>query len=78
MDKIVVEYAHIIIKLLQDVLCDEDKTTWSDLLTYQTPVRDYFAKIGVELYIDEREGFAFLRQVDDEDAKLPRLVRRVP
>lgn len=78
MDKTVVEYAHIIIKLLQDVLYDEDKTTWSDLLTYQTPVRDYFAKIGVELYIDEREGFAFLRQTDDEDAKLPRLVRRVP
>lgn len=78
MENIVVEYAHIIIKLLQDVVYDEDKSTWSDLLTYQVPVRDYFAKIGVEVFLDEREGFAFLRQRDDENQKLPRLVRRTP
>ncbi len=57
---------------------DEDKTTWSDLLTYQVPVRDYFAKIGLDLHLDEREGFAFLTQQDDEEQKLPRLVRRMP
>ncbi len=78
MENKVVEYAHIIIKLLQDVLYDEEKTTWSDLLTYQVPVRDYFAKIGLELHLDEREGFAFLKQQEDEDLKLPRLVRRIP
>ena len=78
MESTVVEYAHIIIKLLQDVIYDEDKSTWSDLLTYQAPVRDYFAKIGVDVFLDEREGFAFLRQKDDENSKLPRLVRRTP
>ncbi len=78
MENTVVEYAHIIIKLLQDVVYDEDKNTWSDLLTYQLPVRDYFAKIGVDVYLNEREGFAFLRQKDDENSKLPRLVRRTP
>ena len=78
MDNKVVEYAHIIIKLLQDVIYDDDKSTWSDLLTYQVPIRDYFAKIGVQVYLDEREGFAFLRQIEDDDQKLPRLVRRMP
>lgn len=78
MENKTVEYAHVIIKLLQDVLYDEEKTTWSDLLTYQIPVRDYFAKIGLELHLDEREGFAFLRQVEEEESKLPRLVRRTP
>ncbi len=78
MENTVVEYAHIVIKLLQDVVYDEDKNTWSDLLTYQVPVRDYFAKIGIDVYLDEREGFAFLRQKDDESLKLPRLVRRTP
>lgn len=73
-----VEYAHVLIKLLQDVLYDEDSATWSDLLTFQIPVRDYFAKIGLELHLDEREGFAFLKQQDGDDVKLPRLVRRVP
>ena len=78
MENKTVEYAHVIIKLLQDVLYDEEKTTWSDLLTYQIPVRDYFAKIGLELHLDEREGFAFLRQAEEEENKLPRLVRRTP
>ncbi|MDY0092932.1 MAG: DUF4194 domain-containing protein [Candidatus Vecturithrix sp.] len=78
MENKTVEYAHVIIKLLQDVLYDEEKTTWSDLLTYQIPVRDYFAKIGLELHLDEREGFAFLKQPEEEDVKLPRLVRRTP
>ncbi|GAK57713.1 hypothetical protein U27_04680 [Candidatus Vecturithrix granuli] len=78
MENKAVEYAHVIIKLLQDVLYDEEKTTWSDLLTYQIPVRDYFAKIGLELHLDEREGFAFLKQPEAEENKLPRLVRRTP
>ena len=78
MENKTVEYAHLIIKLLQDVVYDEENTTWSDLLTYQIPVRDYFVKIGLELHLDEREGFAFLKQIDDEEQKLPRLVRRVP
>ena len=78
MENHVVEYAHVIIRLLQDVVYDEDKAAWNDLLTYQVSIRDYFAKIGMELYLDEREGFAFLRQRDDEDLKLPRLVRRTP
>jgi hypothetical protein len=76
MENTIVDYAHIIIKLLQDVVYDDDRSTWSDLLTYQVPVRDYFAKIGVDVYLDEREGFAFLRQRDD--VKLPRLVWRMP
>ena len=78
MENKVVEYAHVIIKLLQEVLYDEEKSTWSDLLTYQIPIRDYFAKIGLVLHLDEREGFAFLKQRDDEGQKLPRLVRRAP
>ncbi|PID57763.1 hypothetical protein CSB45_05930 [candidate division KSB3 bacterium] len=78
MENAVVEYAHVVIKLLQDVLYDEDTAVWSDLLTYQISVRDYLAKIGLELHLDEREGFAFLQQSNDEAHKLPRLVRRIP
>ncbi len=78
MDNNVAEYAHVIIKLLQDVIYDEEKNLWSDLLTYQVPVRDYFAKIGLELHLDEREGFAFLKQIELEGANVPRLVRRIP
>ena len=71
-------YAATVIKLLQGVMYQDD-TAWSLLLTHQVAVRDYFGKIGVELYLDEGEGFAFLEQPDnpDETVKgLPRLVRR--
>ena len=71
-------YAAAVIKLLQGVMYQDD-TAWSLLLTHQVAVRDYFGKIGVELYLDEGEGFAFLEQPDnpDETVKgLPRLVRR--
>jgi len=71
-------YAAVVIKLLQGVMYQDD-TAWSLLITHQVAVRDYFGKIGVELYLDEGEGFAFLEQPDnpDETAKaLPRLIRR--
>lgn len=72
-------YAPVIIKLLQGVLYQEDAAAWDSLLHHQTTIRDYFGKIGLLLYLDEAEGYAFLRQADTEDEAvqaLPRLVHR--
>ncbi|MDM8523816.1 DUF4194 domain-containing protein [Desulfococcaceae bacterium HSG8] len=76
----VVPHAPVIIKLLQGTLFDEDAKMWNDLLIYHKQVRDYFSQIGIDLYMDERDGFAFLTQRDTgEDAfRIPRLVRRMP
>jgi len=45
-------------------------------------VRDYVAVLGLELVLDEAEGYAFLRarnrDGDEATAKLPRLVARRP
>jgi hypothetical protein len=75
-------YAAVVLKLLSDVLYHNDKE-WSDLLTHQHNVRQHFAAIGLSLYLDEAEGFAYLTQPDsmqdgDESiaGRLPRLVRR--
>lgn len=60
------------------VYSDADEDTWATLMRGSGPVRDHFATIGVEVVIDDVEGYAYLRQSDDdgdEDA-LPRLVRR--
>ena len=55
---------------------------WNALLNLQSRVRDYVAVLGLELVLDEAEGYAFLRaraESDDETApKLPRLVARRP
>jgi hypothetical protein len=50
------------------------------LICYATPLRRHFAAIGLEMHLDEAEGYAYLTQPDDEEAdtELPRLVRRIP
>lgn len=73
----------IIVPLLKSVLYrDEDAALWAALLKLQARVRDYVAVLGLDLVLDEAEGYAFLRSrptADAEDApKLPRLIPRRP
>lgn len=60
----------------------DDAAHWSALLQLQARVRDHVAVLGLELMLDEAEGYAFLRsrpQADDDSApRLPRLVARRP
>jgi hypothetical protein len=72
------------IGLLKGVLYrEDDERLWGSLLNLQTRVRDYVAVLGLELALDEAEGYAFLKSrpepADDEAApRLPRLVVRRP
>ena len=72
--------APVLIHLLKAVLYrDQHARLWEMLEQYPAAVRDYFSVIGLELIVDEAEGYAFLRQQEiDEDDKnaLPRLVQR--
>ena len=52
----------LVIPLLKGVLYQEsDPALWSTLLELQARVRDYVAVLGLELILDEAEGYAFLR-----------------
>ncbi len=73
----------VLIPLLKRVTYrDDDAAHWNALLTLQARVRDHVAVLGLELMLDEAEGYAFLRsrpEPEDEAApKLPRLVARRP
>ncbi|SRR5712692_10681276 len=77
--------APVIIHLLKGVLYnDAQPALWQDLLAFQATIRDYLAVIGLQVVINETEGYAFLRQrsdlsPDDSDAaSLPRLIQRRP
>ena len=74
-------YAAAVIRLLQGPLSSDDSGPWNVLLTYETPVREYLGKIGLELVLNEPDGYAFLRQPewegeDGQRIALPRLTRR--
>lgn len=72
------------VRLLQGVVYyDDHAKIWDLILRFQTPLREYFSKIGLALIVDEPDGMAYLRQVnDDSDTNefdsLPRLFRRTP
>lgn len=57
---------------------DDDAQLWQHVLNLQSRVRDYVRVLGLDLVLDEVEGFAYLRQRDEEDQAdtVPRLVPR--
>ena len=71
--------ASAIIKLMQGVVYSEsDEDTWLTLERIGAGVRDHFATLGVEVVVDDNEGYAYLRSLPENegDEPLPRLVRR--
>lgn len=71
--------ASAIIRLMQGVVYREsDEDTWLILERLGAGVRDHFAAIGVDVVVDDAEGYAYLRSRPEEDGDeaLPRLVRR--
>lgn len=71
----------VVVPLLKGILSlEENQPLWSALLGLQARVRDYVAVLGLELVLDEAEGYAFLRSRSDNDSegtpRLPRLVAR--
>ncbi len=74
------ELSSVVIPLLKGVLYQEENPrSWASLLNLQARVQDYVAVLGLELILDEAEGYAFLRsRRDDEECTddIPRLVSR--
>ena len=77
----VMPYAPVVLKLLQNPLFSDESGSWNLLLSYLTPVQEYFARIGLEVRVHEEDGYAFLHQpaLEDDEGQtivLPRLTRR--
>ncbi len=74
------ELSAILVQLLKGVVYeDRHAKLWYSLLQLQAAVRDYFRVLGLELYLDEAEGYAFLKQYapDDDNSdqlSVPRLI----
>lgn len=72
-------FAAVIIKLLQGPVYADDKNIWRELLGWQSAIQEYFGKIGMELIINEQDGFARVMQPEtdeNDDNPLPRLMKK--
>lgn len=68
-----------VLALLKGVLYREnDEALWEAALALQGAIRDYVAVLGLELVLDEAEGFAWLRSRESAagESALPRLMTR--
>ncbi|MEJ1113280.1 DUF4194 domain-containing protein [Paenarthrobacter sp. CCNWLY172] len=71
------ELPMVVTKLFKGVVyAESDEKIWQSLLTLTPQVRDYVQVLGLNLTLDESEGYAFLRSQDDPDGTLPRLIPR--
>src|SRR5687768_8978652 len=77
-DERIEPYAAAVRKLLKGVIYHDDPS-WIQVRDYELPIRDYLAKIGLGLHLDEIGSFAYLYdQTRDEDQQnsLPALTSR--
>lgn len=73
------ELPQVLIALLKGILERENAPAlWQGLVTHQARVRDHVAVIGLDLMVDEAEGYAYLRQKPqiEGEPESPRLVAR--
>src|SRR3954465_11523420 len=75
------EWSVAAVRLLQGVVYADDERTWGLVLSSQTQLAAYFARLGLLLVVDEPEGLAYLRQLADDELpdgyeRMPRLFRR--
>jgi hypothetical protein len=68
-----------LVSLMKGVTFAEvDPALWQSLLGLQPRIRDHVALLGLDLIVDEAEGFAYLcqRQTPEGEQELPRLIPR--
>lgn len=62
---------------------EDDERLWATFLQLQARIRDHVAVVGLELILDEAEGYGFLKSRPDSPeeetvSKVPRLIARRP
>lgn len=71
------EYSLSLITLLKGILYNHQKAAWENLLQYEPEIKKYFSAIGLDVYIDKSEGYAYLQQTAYEvETELPKLAEK--
>ena len=71
-------YSLSLIALLKGIVYNHQKEVWDNLLYYEPDIKRYFVPLGLELFLDKSEGYAFLRQKEweEDEFQLPKLAEK--
>jgi hypothetical protein len=69
------------VKLLQGAVYMDDAKGWDIILSNRSRLESYFGRLGLVMVIDEPEGFAYLRQLEEHEFpdgydRMPKLIRK--
>lgn len=75
LEKHITPYSKAIVRLLKSTV-ERNSSVWDDVINYQNEIQDYIGKIGLELIVKKDEGFAFVKQLEDNEGNTLGLVQR--
>lgn len=64
-----------IVRLLKGVV-ERTSKSWDDIIIYQNEIQEYISQIGLELIVKKDEGFAFVKQFENNDDNSLSLITR--
>jgi hypothetical protein len=75
------EWSVAAVRLLQGAVYSDDEAAWNAVMTSQSQLEAYLARLGLLLIVDEPEGLAYVRQADQDELpegyeRLPKLFRK--
>lgn len=71
------EFSSSLISLLKGIVYDHQKDVWENLIQYEHEVKKYVSALGLELWLDKSEGYAFLRQMEfEEEQTIPKMAEK--
>ncbi|MCP4219555.1 MAG: DUF4194 domain-containing protein [bacterium] len=74
----ILPYARGVVRLLQGVVYNDD-AHWKTILHNRMAIAEYLEQIGIELVVDQPEGYSYIKQIPlDEDGGTVGMVRRTP
>lgn len=77
------EWSIAAVRLLKGAVEFDDPATWQLVLGARSTLQEYFARIGLRLVVDETDGVAYLRQLEEDELaegyeRLPKLMHAAP
>ena len=75
LEKNITPYSKAIVRMLKSTV-ERTSNVWEDVINYQNDIQEYIGQIGLELIVKKDDGFAFVKQLEDNEGNTLGLVTR--